>query len=102
MIERFPNFAHIDLTLIGTIVTFSMVKLLGINPYYSWPVSMIICGLIGVIIHVGMVEPIRRRRDDRIALTIAFMALGLVLQSLVGVYSYWIVTSRHETTRGFI
>jgi branched-subunit amino acid ABC-type transport system permease component len=34
MIERFPNFAHIDLTLIGTIVTFSMVKLLGINPYY--------------------------------------------------------------------
>ena len=34
-IEGFPNFAHIGFTLIGTTITFTMTKLMGINPYLS-------------------------------------------------------------------
>ena len=101
-IEGFPNFAHIGFTLIGTTITFTMTKLLGINPYLSWPVSMIMCGLLGVALYVFLVNPIKRRRDGNIAITIAFYALSIVIETVVGVYSYWIVTSRHETTRGFV
>lgn len=101
-IEGFPNFAHIGFTLIGTTITFTMTKLMGINPYLSWPVSMILCGLLGVALYVFLVNPIKRRRDGNIALTIAFYALSIVIETVVGVYSYWIVISRHETTRGFV
>ena len=101
-IENFPNFAHIGFTLIGTTITFTMTKLMGINPYLSWPVSMILCGLLGVALYVFMVTPIKRRRDGNIAITIAFYALSIVIETVVGVYSYWIVISRHETTRGFV
>ena len=102
MIEGFPNFAHIGFTLIGTTITFTMTKLMGINPYLSWPVSMIFCGLLGVIFYVIIVNPIKRRRDGNITLTLAFYALSIIIETVVGVYSYWIVISRHETTRGFI
>ncbi len=101
-IEGFPNFAHIGFTLIGTTITFTMTKLMGINPYLSWPVSMFLCGLLGMTLYVFVVNPIKRRRDGNIAITLAFYALSIVIETVVGVYSYWIVTSRHETTRGFL
>ena len=101
-IEGFPNFAHIGFTLIGTTITFTMTKLMGINPYLSWPVSMVLCGLLGVALYVLLVNPIKRRRDGNIALTLAFYALSIVIETVVGVYSYWIVISKHETTRGFV
>ncbi len=101
-IEGFPNFAHIGFTLIGTTITFTMTKLMGINPYLSWPVSMTLCGLLGVALYVLIVNPIKRRRDGNIAITLAFYALSVVIETVVGVYSYWIVISRHETTRGFV
>jgi len=101
-IEGFPNFAHIGFTMIGTTITFTMTKLMGINPYLSWPVSMILCGLLGVTFYVFLVNPIKRRRDGNITLTIAFYALSIILETVMGVYSYWIVVSMHETTRGFV
>jgi branched-chain amino acid transport system permease protein len=103
MIESFPNFAHIGFTLIGTTITFTMTKLMGINPYLSWPVSMILCGLLGVALYILIVNPIKRRRKDgNITVTLAFYALSIIIETVVGVYSFWIVTSRHETTRGFM
>ena len=101
-IEGFPNFAHIGFTMIGTMITFTMTKLMGINPYLSWPVSMILCGLLGVTFYVFLVNPIKRRRDGNITLTITFYALSIILETVMGVYSYWIVVSMHETTRGFV
>lgn len=73
--------------MIGTTITFTMTKLMCINPYLSWPVSMILCGLLGVALYVFMVNPIKRR-DGNIAITIAFYALSIVIETVVGVYSY--------------
>jgi branched-chain amino acid transport system permease protein len=100
-IEGFPNFAHICFALIGTTITFSMTKLMGYNPYLSLPFSALFCGVLGMFFYSTMVRVIKRRRDGGIALTIAFYALSIVLETMVGIYSYWIVLSRHETTRGF-
>ena len=101
LIEGFPNFAHICFALIGTTITFNMTKLMGLNPYLSLPVSAFFCGLLGMFFYLTMIRVIKRRRDGGIALTIAFYALSIVLETLIGVYSYWVVITRHETTRGF-
>ena len=100
-IERFPNFAHIGFAVLGTVVSFHMTKLVGLNPYLSWPFSAVFCGLAGVLFYLAIVIPIKRKREDPIAITIAFYALAIVLETLVAVYGYWVVVSRHETTRGF-
>ena len=100
-IEGFPNFAHISIAMLGTVITFTLTKLMGLNPYYSLPVSALLCGVVGAGLYVTIVQVINRRRDGGIALTLAFYALSIVLETLVGIYSYWIVVSRHETTRGF-
>jgi branched-chain amino acid transport system permease protein len=78
-----------------------MTKLMGYNPYLSIPFSALFCGVLGMIFYYTIVQVIRRRRDGGIALTIAFYALSIVLETVVGIYSYWIVLTRHETTRGF-
>ena len=100
-IEGFPNFAHIWFALIGTTITFTMTKLMGYNPYLSLPFSALFCGLLGVFFYSTMVRVIKGRRNGSIALTIAFYALSIVLETLVGIFSYWIVLTRHETARGF-
>ena len=101
-IEGFPNFAHIQFTMLGTVVSFHTTKMMGFNPYFSWPFSAFMCGLVGILSYLVIVVPIKRKREDPIAITIAFYALSIVLETLVAVYGYWIVVSRHETTRGFI
>ena len=101
-IEEFPNFSHVSFALIGTAVTFDMTKLMGFNPYLSLPVSALFCGIIGVGFYLFIVQVIKRRKDGAIALTIAFYALAIVLETFVGIFGYWVVVTRHETTRGFV
>ena len=101
-IEEFPNFSHVSFALIGTAIAFDMTKLMGFNPYLSIPVSAFFCGIIGIGFYLFIVHVIKRRRNGNIALTIAFYALAIVLETLVGIFSYWVVVTRHETTRGFI
>ena len=100
-IEGFPNFSHICFAIIGTTITFTMTKLMGYNPYLSLPFSALLCGVLGMFFYSTMVRVIKKRKDGGIALTIAFYALSIVLETVVGIYSYWIVLTRHETTRGF-
>jgi branched-subunit amino acid ABC-type transport system permease component len=35
MMEKFPNFAHISYANIGTLFTYTLVRLMGWNPYAS-------------------------------------------------------------------
>jgi branched-chain amino acid transport system permease protein len=101
-IEEFPNFSHVSFALIGTAIAYAMTKLMGLNPYLSLPVSALFCGIIGVGFYVGIVQVIKRRKDGSISLTIAFYALAIVLEMVVNIFGYWVVVTRHETTRGFV
>ena len=100
-IEGFPNFAHIGFAVIGSAITFHMTRFVGLNPYLTWPISGFLCGLMGVLFYVFIVIPIKRKRDDPIAITISFYALSIVLKTMVAMYGYWMVRVEHETTRGF-
>ena len=101
MVEKFPNFAHTAIATIGTILTFSMVRLFGLNPYWAWPASTLFCGLLGVGIYVFIVRPIKATGAREITLTFAFFAIAQIIGSLVSIYSYWFSRTQGGPASGF-
>ena len=102
MTEKFPNFAHTAVATIGTLVAYTMVRIYGFNPYYTWPVSTLLCGALGVGIYLLIVRPIRATGAREITLTFAFFALAQVIGSIVSIYSYWFSQSQDAPATGFM
>jgi branched-chain amino acid transport system permease protein len=90
MMEKFPNFAHIGYANIGTLFTYTLVRLMGWNPYASWPFAALFNGLTAIGIYLIIVRPMRERGANRIHITFAMFALVYLLRSLMLVYSFWI------------
>ena len=61
MMEKFPNFAHISYANIGTLFAYTLVRLMGWNPYASWPVAALFNGFTAVGIYLLIVRPMRKR-----------------------------------------
>jgi branched-subunit amino acid ABC-type transport system permease component len=91
MMEKFPNFAHISYANIGTLFTYTLVRLMGWNPYASWPVAALFNGLTAVGIYLLIVRPMKTRGANQIHITFAMFALVYLLRSLMLVYSFWIM-----------
>jgi len=101
MVEKFANFAHTAIATIGTIIAFHMVTIYGYNVYATWPVSMLFCGLLGVVLYVLIVRPIKATGAKEITLTFAFFAMAEVVGSLVSIYSYLLHYQVGYATNGF-
>jgi branched-chain amino acid transport system permease protein len=101
MMEKFPNFAHASLAMVGTVVSFSLVKINGFTPYQTIPVSTLFCGLLGVALYRFVVRPIKATGAREITLTFAFFALTQVIASLINIYSYWYLSVKRSPTGGF-
>ena len=50
--EKFPNFAHAEYASIGTMFTYTFVRLWGYNPYISWPFVSLLAGVVGVSLYL--------------------------------------------------
>ena len=101
MVEKFPNFAHTALATFGTVLSYSLVRIYGFNPYSTIPLSMLFCGLISIGIYVAIVRPIKATGAREITLTFAFFALAQVMASIVNIYSYWYLLTQRVPTAGF-
>ena len=101
MVEKFPNFAYTAIATFGTVLTYSLVRIYGFNPYSTIPLSMIFCGLISLGLYIVVVRPIKATGARDITLTFAFFALAQVMASLVNIYSYWYLLSQGVQTAGF-
>ncbi len=101
MVEKFPNFAHTALATFGTVLSYTLVTLLGFDPYAAAPVSVAFCALISVGLYLVIVRPIKATGAREITLTFAFFALAQVMSSIVNVYSYWYMLSQNHPTQGF-
>lgn len=102
MIEKFPNFAHTSLVTIGIMSTYTMVRLWGFDPYMTWPVAALVNGLVGVVIYMFVVRPIRRAGSGTIRLTFAMFALTFVIRSVLSIYSYWVMRTQGFRAIGFM
>jgi branched-chain amino acid transport system permease protein len=102
MIEKFPNFAHADYASIGSVVAYTLVRFYGFNPYASWPLAALVGGLIGSLLYIIIVRPLRRTGGDSIRLAFAMFALSRILATLVALYSFWVLSRYRIQSRGFI
>jgi branched-chain amino acid transport system permease protein len=101
MMEKFPNFAHTYIATIGTMISYSQVRLSGFTPYQAIPVAILGCGLLGLALYVIVVHPIKATGAREITLTFAFFALTEVSASFVAIYSYWLLMARGIESSGF-
>ena len=101
MVEKFPNFAYTAIATFGTVLSFSLVRIFGVNPYVTIPFSMLLCSFISLGLYVAVVRPIKATGAREITLTFAFFALAQVMASVVNVYSYWYLLSQGVPTAGF-
>ncbi len=102
MMEKFPNFAHTSFASIGTAVTYYLVKFYGWNPYYTWPLSMLIGGLVGVALYLIIVKRLKERAFNDITLTFTFYIISQIIVQCLAIFSYWILTSSKYQSNGFV
>jgi len=85
MMEKFPNFAHTSYASIGTVVAFYLVKFHGFNPYLTWPVAVLVCGVLGVLLYVGIVRPIKAQGMREITLTFTFYIVSHLISGFLAI-----------------
>ena len=91
MMEEFPNFAHTGYALIGAMTSFYLARFQRFNPYDTWPFSILVGGVLGVILYVTIVRRIKHRGGNQsIRLTFTFFAISTILGSLSYIFSYWV------------
>lgn len=102
MMEKFPNFAHTSFASIGTAVTYYLVRFYGWNPYYTWPMSMMVGGLVGVALYLIIVKKIKERAFTEITLTFTFYIVSQIIVQCLAIFSYWILMSSQYQANGFV
>ena len=101
MMEKFPNFAHTSFASLGTIITYSLVKFSGFNPYLTWPISAFLGGILGIILYVLIVRPIKGRAYADITLTFTFYIVSQIITQGLAIFSFWLLTESHVLSQGF-
>jgi len=102
MMEKFPNFAHTSYASIGTVVAFYLVRFYGFSPYQTWPVAVLVCGLLGVLLYVGIVRPIKAQGMREVTLTFTFYIMSHVISMVLAIFSYWLLVSKGVHSSGFM
>jgi len=102
MMEGFPNFAHTGYASIGALVSFYLARIVGLNPYLTWPFSVFAGGAVGVFLYVCVVRPIKRNRGYQdITLTLTFLIVAQVIPSLSYIFNYWSRFTLGHQTRNY-
>jgi len=102
MMEGFPNFAHTGYASIGALVSFYMARIVGLNPYLTWPFSALAGGAVGVFLYVCVVRPIKRHGGYQdITLTLTFLIVAQVIPSLCYIFNFWSRFTLGHQTRNY-
>lgn len=102
MMDGFPNFAHTGYASIGALVSFYLARIVGLNPYLTWPFSALAGGAIGVFFYVCIVRPIKRGRGYQdITLTLTFLVVAQVIPSLCYIFNWWSRYTLGAQTRNY-
>lgn len=84
---KVPNFAHGANAAIGIYATFTMVRILELNPYWAILLAFPICGLTSALIYKGVIQALKRRGAGLISLSIATIAAQMLIYASVNIYA---------------
>ena len=91
IMEKFPNFAHISYSTIGTLIAYSLVRIVGVNPYIAIPIAAVMSGFIGMALYLLMVRPMKQAGTSAVHITFAMFALTYVVDTFLLIYSFWVM-----------
>jgi len=80
-IVRLINFAHGDVMMIGAYVSLFCLDRFGLPLWATIPITMVFCGLLGVLIERFAYKPLRK--SPRISALITAIGVSLLLQNVV-------------------
>jgi branched-chain amino acid transport system permease protein len=101
-IEKFPNLAHVSYASFGALFVFSLVRILGLNPYVAIPLASLMSGIVGVFIYLLIVRPMKEAGTSAIHITFAMFALSYIIETILLIYSFWIMLNYPFYTYGFL
>lgn len=84
---KVPNFAHGGNAGIGIYVTFTIVRILDLNPYFAILLAFPICGLTSALIYKGVIQALKRRGAGLISLSIATIAAQMMIFACINIYA---------------
>ena len=82
-----PNFAQGSFAVFGSYIALTMLRLFGVHPYASLPVTFLLGGLLGVATYIFILRPLIQRGASVVILMIATLAFDLILLGIIGSYS---------------
>ncbi|MEE8547362.1 MAG: branched-chain amino acid ABC transporter permease [bacterium] len=74
------NFAHGEVYMMGAFLSFTMVSSMGMNFWVAFPVTIVMCAILGMLLDVVAYRPLRQA--PRLAALITAIGMSLFLQNL--------------------
>jgi len=84
---KVPNFAHGGNAAIGIYATFTIVRILDLNPYWAILLAFPICGLTSALVYKGVIQALKRRGAGLISLSVATIAAQMMIYASVNIYA---------------
>lgn len=102
MISRVPNFAQSTFAVLGVYCTFTMVRILEINPYLAMPLGVLLGAVLALVVYLGVVNTLTKYGAGPILLTISLLALQQIFLAGVQIYADYVRTVLGVYSRGFM
>ena len=102
MISRVPNFAQSTFAVLGVYCTFTMVRVLEINPYIAMPLGFVLGAFLALVVYLGVVNTLTKYGAGPILLTISLLALQQIFLAGVQIYADYVRNVLGIYSRGFM
>ena len=102
MTSRIPNWAYGTFSAVAIYITFSVIFLWRMNPYYSLIISFFIMAALGVAVYVGVVYVLKKFGAPEIVLLVSTLAIDIILTAFINIYADAINHIYKIRTREFI
>jgi len=102
MISRVPNFAQSTFAVLGVYCTFTMVRILEINPYIAMPFGFVLGASLALVVYLGVVNTLTKYGAGPILLTISLLALQQIFLAGVQIYADYVRNVIGIYSRGFM
>jgi len=79
-VSRIMNFSHGAFFVLGAYLGIAIINGVGLNPYLSTAISILMVGLLAAIVYKGIMSPVRTQEVMVIIVTLAF---ALILEQLI-------------------
>jgi branched-chain amino acid transport system permease protein len=84
---KVPNFAHGANAAIGIYATFTIVRILDLNPYLGMLLAFPVCGFVSALTYKGVIQTLKRRGAGLVSLSIATIAAQMLIFACVNIYA---------------